>query len=65
HIQVLSVHHSLASEALVYECRLRGVGLWVWTVDDEQTILRLRDLGIDNIVTNRPSLALKLVGSGT
>lgn len=62
HIQVLSVHQSLASEALVYECRLRGIGLWVWTVDDEKTIARLRDLGVPNIVTNRPALALEIVG---
>ncbi len=65
HIQALSVHHSLASEALVYECRLRGIGLWVWTVDDETTITRLQDLGIQNIVTNRPSLALQVVGQST
>jgi len=38
-----------------------GVEVHVWTINDEAAMLRLFDLGVDGIVTDRPDLALALV----
>ncbi len=36
-----------------------------WTVDDEPTARRLRDLGIDSLTTNRPGWLRQQLGNGT
>jgi glycerophosphoryl diester phosphodiesterase len=33
----------------------------VWTVDKEQDILRMLELGVDQITTNEPELAQRLI----
>jgi len=34
----------------------------VWTVDDEETMRRLADWGVDAIITNKPDLCLRVLG---
>ena len=40
----------------VETARRRGVGVHVWTIDDRPTMERLLDLGVDAILSNRPTL---------
>ncbi len=40
-----------------------GLRLWAWTVDDEKEIRRLKDLGVNGIITNRPDTTRKVVES--
>lgn len=40
--------------SLVRELRQRGLQIHVWTVDAPAAALRLRELGVDSIMTNRP-----------
>lgn len=44
----------LELEKLVEECHERGMKVHVWTVNEEEHALRLRDMGVDAIITNHP-----------
>ncbi len=40
-----------------------GIRVHPWTVDDENVIRRLAELGVDEIISNKPDVALKVVNS--
>jgi glycerophosphoryl diester phosphodiesterase len=42
--------------------RERGVQLDVWTINDEAEMRRLVDMGVGALITDRPDLALRVVG---
>lgn len=44
----------LEMEELVRECHEKGMQVNVWTVNEEEHALRLRDMGVDTIITNHP-----------
>jgi len=46
---------------LVTAAGQRGLALHVWTVDDEAEMDRLLDLGVDGIMTDRPSLLRRVL----
>lgn len=46
----------LVTSAFVRRAHSRGVHVHVWTVDDAATMHALLDLGVDGIVTDRPSV---------
>lgn len=45
-------------EALVLGAHAAGVAVRPWTVDDDGTLSRMTNLGVDAIITNRPDRAL-------
>jgi glycerophosphoryl diester phosphodiesterase len=49
---------------VVRAARAAGLAIGVWTVNDEPTMRRMLDLGVDIITTDRPDLARRLVGAG-
>ena len=57
--RILSVDYPLATKAMVAEAKELGVALYVWTVNDEETIGRMLDLGVDGIISDRPDLVIK------
>lgn len=53
----------ILSRPLIKAAHDRGLAVHVWTVDDEPTMNSLLDLGVDGIMTDRPT-RLKLVMAG-
>lgn len=46
----------IVDAAFVASAHSRGLPVHVWTIDDEPTMDRLLDLGVDGIMTDRPAL---------
>ncbi len=57
---ILNLHYSMISESNLTYLRDRGMDFSAWTVDDEPTLRALLQMGITNITTRKPVLALRL-----
>ena len=57
---ILNLHYSMISESGLAYLRERGMDFSAWTVDDETTLRALLEMGITNITTRKPVLALRL-----
>ena len=51
----------IVTPGFVRAMHARGVAVQVWTVNDEAEMRRLRDLGVDGIITDRPDLLKKVL----
>jgi glycerophosphoryl diester phosphodiesterase len=58
----LGIDHRVLDAELAAAVRASGLGLAVWTVNDESEIRRVIGLGVDIVISDRPDLALRLVG---
>lgn len=59
-VESMWVYHSLVSTRLGRICRLAGVELIAWTVDDEARMRKLLDAGVAGICSNDPRLFARL-----
>ena len=50
-----SIMHAYADEDLIRECHTKKKIIYVWNVNDKETLLRFRKLGVDYIGTDFPS----------
>jgi glycerophosphoryl diester phosphodiesterase len=50
----LDVHYAGVTEEFARAVKACGLGFYVWTVDDPDEAIRLVNLGVDGITTNRP-----------
>ena len=55
------VYHPLVSARLARICKLAGVELIAWTVDDEKRMRKLVDAGVDGLCSNDPRLFASLL----
>jgi glycerophosphoryl diester phosphodiesterase len=46
----------IVTEAFLDEAHRRGMQVHVWTIDDEDEMRRLLDLGVDGVMTDRPAV---------
>ena len=53
--------HTLVDAEVAAAARARGLGLIVWTPNDEAEMRRLVALGVDVITTDRPDLAVQIL----
>lgn len=52
----ISPRHTILTAAMVAEAHEAGLRVLPYTVDDEPTMQRLVELGVDGLITNRPDL---------
>lgn len=60
--EALNPHFFLVTEELVRDAHASGLAVYAYTVDDEELMKRLIDLGVDGLFTNRPDRMRALVG---
>ena len=58
----LAIKYNLLTPEIAARARGRGLALTVWTVDDEESMRRMIDLGVDRIITNVPERLNHLIG---
>jgi glycerophosphoryl diester phosphodiesterase len=61
----LGLDWRIADAAVVRAAHAAGLTLGVWTVNDEPTMRRMLDFGVDIITTDRPDLARCVVGGSS
>lgn len=61
--EAINPEFALVDAALVAEAHAQGLAVYVFTVDDEEAMRRLLDLGVDGIFTNHPDRMRALVDS--
>jgi len=57
----INVPHMLVDAELVERANAVGIGVWAYTVDDEDCFSELVDTGVDSITTNWPETMLPLL----
>ena len=58
----LGIDYRLLDATVLAAARQAGVSVAAWTVNEETAMRRLIDLGVDTLITDRPDLALALLG---
>jgi glycerophosphoryl diester phosphodiesterase len=58
---VLSCNHEVVDSLFVARVKQSGKSVHVWTVDDRELMLKLIELGVDGIISNRPALLREVV----
>jgi glycerophosphoryl diester phosphodiesterase len=52
--EIYSPHYSLVTTALISDCHKRGIKVIPWTVNTVEEMRKLRDMGVDGIITDYP-----------
>jgi glycerophosphoryl diester phosphodiesterase len=55
-------HYKYITYALLEEAHQLGLKVYVWTVDSRSEMVRLIEMGVDGIITNRPDILKSVVG---
>ena len=61
-IQFMHPDFALLDDDIVAECRENGIGLNVWTINEESQMRRLIDWDVNAAITNYPDMCLRLLG---
>ena len=55
-------NYTYLTDALLEEAHRLGLKVYVWTVDSRSDMERLKEMGVDGIVSNRPDILKSVVG---
>ncbi|TAH19393.1 MAG: glycerophosphodiester phosphodiesterase [Cytophagales bacterium] len=58
---IYSPYFALVTDALVSYCKKENIKLIPWTVNDYETMLKLKAQGVDGVITDYPDRAMKLL----
>lgn len=58
--EIYSPYFKLVDELMVQNCHTNGIRIIPWTVNDEDDMMELLELGVDGLITDYPDLALTL-----
>jgi glycerophosphoryl diester phosphodiesterase len=58
--EIYSPYFKLVDEKLVESCKQNGIKLIPWTVNEEEDMVALLELGVDGLITDYPDVALTL-----
>ena len=53
---IYSPAFELVNETLIQKCRHQNIKVIPWTVDDKETIAKLKKIGVDGVITDYPNL---------
>lgn len=65
HANLLALQHDVAAQVPLRELGLRGLAVWLWTVDEIADLDRAADLGPDGIVSNYPDRLAQVLAART
>jgi glycerophosphoryl diester phosphodiesterase len=54
-------YYGYLTDALLGEAHQLGLKVFVWTVDSPGDMRRLKEMGVDGIITNRPDILKSIV----
>lgn len=57
--QVFSPESDMLTEEVTEKAHVQGMEIAPWTVDGKQEVERLKKLGVDAIITNRPDSVMR------
>ncbi|HOE63083.1 MAG TPA: glycerophosphodiester phosphodiesterase family protein [Candidatus Sumerlaeota bacterium] len=57
----LNLHYNTLTKEYVDKTHKAGLGMYVWTVDDPQIAIKLHNMGVDGITTNKPRFIRELL----
>lgn len=59
--QLLVLNEKLCTPARVAQAQRHGLHVSAWTVNEPQLMLKLRDIGVDSLITDLPQLAVSVL----
>jgi len=58
---VVAYYYPFINQDLMAEARLSGIHIWAWDPDEPEEFLRLINLGVQGVMTNRPEILNKVL----
>ena len=58
---IYSPDHKLVTEKLIEKCHALNIKVLPWTVNEEKTLIRLKKMGVDGIISDYPDRAIKVL----
>ena len=51
----VDLRHNIIDKNLMDRCRAAGLDVWCWTVNDPETAIKMKQLGVSAVTTDRPA----------